>query len=336
MLYWKSMSNSKKKESKEKRFLEFKQTKPVQLSLFELLEGKERDYSNTVELYDFMPKYVWGKVERIGGSYLPILSREFECRGKKFSIEISPARIKDAKSEIEYYPSKREEIVEDGLRKLLVEGQGSFLDDEVAVAFTIYQLQKELSENGHTYSRDQIKQSLMILAMTRIHLKSEDNETEMIFSPIETLGFRGRDGEIQTFARLSPLITKSIKENNFRMFNYEKVMSYRSVIARQLHKRMSHHYTQASLTNPYHIMLTTIIRDFGLTQQQQLRNNQIEVEKALNEMQEKNAILNYKLEKVFESKPRMKLIDVKFNILPHPKFVTEVTVANVKKKNNLT
>ncbi len=325
------MANLSKKE-KEKKFLEFKKSKPIQLNLFELLEGKERDYSNTVELYDFMPKYVWGKVERIAGAYLPTLNREFECRGKKFKIEITPARIKDKKNEIEYYPSKREEIVEDGLRKLLVEGQGNFLDGEVGVAFTIYQLQKELKESGHTYSRDQIKQSLLILAKTKIHLKSDDNEIEVIFSPIETLGFRGKDGEIQTFVRLSPLVTKSVKERSFRLFNYEKVMSYKSVIARQLHKRMSHHYTQASLTNPYHIMLTTIIRDFGLTQQQQLRNNQIEVEKAIEEMKLKNTIINYKIEKVIESKPRIKLLDVKFIIQPHPNFVTEVTEANLKKK----
>ena len=41
-------------------------------------------------------------------------------------------------------------------------------------------------------------------------------------------------------------------------------MSYKTVTARQLHKRMAHHYTQASLSEHYTIMLTTIIRDFGL------------------------------------------------------------------------
>lgn len=326
------MANTGKKKTKEKKFVEFKQTKPLQLNFFELLEQRDRDYSNTVELYDFMPKYVWGKVERIAEKYLPTLSREFECRGKKFTIELTPARIKDGESETEFYPSKREEIIEDGLRKLLVEGQGAFLDGEIGVTFTIYQLQKELKDNGHTYSRDQIKQSLLILAKTKIQLRSEDSETEIIFSPIETLGFRGKDGEIQTFIRFSPLVTKSIKERSFRLYNYEKVMSYKSVIARQLHKRMSHHYTQASLSNSYSILLTTIIRDFGLTKQAQLRNNQIEIEKAIEEMMDKDTILNCKTEKIIETKPRIKLLDVKFIIQPHPSFAAEVTEANTKKK----
>ena len=45
-----------------KKFLEFEQESPQQLSLFALLDSrKESNYSNTVELYDFLPKYVWGK-----------------------------------------------------------------------------------------------------------------------------------------------------------------------------------------------------------------------------------------------------------------------------------
>jgi hypothetical protein len=75
-------------------------------------------------------------------------------------------------------------------------------------------------------------------------------------------------------------------------------MSYKSVVARLLHKRLSHHYTQASLSDPYHFLLTTIIQDFGLTKQEQLRNNQIEVEKVLEEMKGKNVVLNFKADKV--------------------------------------
>jgi len=68
-----------------KKFLEYKQTARFQLSLFDLLDN-EKDFSHTIELYDFMPKYVWGKVERVGGVFLPRLEREFKCRGKKYRL----------------------------------------------------------------------------------------------------------------------------------------------------------------------------------------------------------------------------------------------------------
>jgi hypothetical protein len=322
---------SKKELEKPKLFSQHKQEKPHQLTLFELLKDEE-EYSHTVELYDFMPKYVWGKVKRVGGVYLPTLRREFECRGRKYSLEIAPARITDGNTEIECFPSKREEMVEDALRKMMAEGQGIFLDGEAGISFTLYQLQKELKNRGHSYSTQQIKQALTILARTSIELKSEDAEIEIYFSPIETLGFKGKNDEKQTFVRFSPLVTKSIQERTFRLINYEQVMSYKSVIARLLHKRLSHHYTQASMTDPYHFLLTTVIRDFGLTKQEQLRNNQIEVEKALDEMKRKNVVLNFKADKVIESGARAKLVDVKFSLQPHPFFVSDVKKANVRKQ----
>lgn len=325
-------SRLKRKIQSDKKFSEFDQTQPHQLSLFDLLE-KEKEFSHTIELYDFIPKYVWGKVERIAGVYLPRLEREFECRGRKYNLTLYPASIEDANGNEKYhYPSKREEIVEDVLRKIMAEGSGIFLDGEAAVQFTIYQLQKELKDSGHTYSRSQIKESLTILTRTDIELKSESGNLEVLFSPIETLGFSGQNEETNTFVRFSPLVTNSIKERTFRLFNYEKVMSYRSVIARQLHKRMSHHYTQASLTETYTILLTTIIRDFGLTRRKQLKDNLRDVEQAIEEMIEQKVILKYSSEKIIEKSPRFKIVDVKLNFIPHPEFITEVKFANSKQK----
>jgi hypothetical protein len=89
-----------------------------------------------------MPKYVWGKVERVGGVYLPTLRREFECRGRKYSLEIAPARITDGDKEIECFPSKREEMVEDALRKMMAEGQGIFLDGEAGIRLRFISFKK--------------------------------------------------------------------------------------------------------------------------------------------------------------------------------------------------
>ena len=50
----------RRKRDKKKNFEQYDQTKPLQLVLFEL-DPKDRDYSQTVELYDFIPKYNWGK-----------------------------------------------------------------------------------------------------------------------------------------------------------------------------------------------------------------------------------------------------------------------------------
>lgn len=317
------------------RLEDFKPSEPMQLSLFGFTQPQSKSFSNTIELYDFMPKYHWGKVQRVGGKFLDSLEREFECRGKRYRVNVQPASIKD-KNGIEkyYYPSKREELVEDALRRLVTAGQGLFLDELAGVTFTLYQLQQELKRNGHSYSTNELKESLLICAKTNITVTTEDGSAVLISSLFETLGLQSREdwknkGErSKAFVRFNTLVTESIKRGTFRQLNYDKAMSYRSVIARQLHKRMSHHYTQASIAHPYHILLSTIIRDFGLAEYDTPKHNLRNVKKAIEEMKTSDILLNYKIEPTHDPNNRNKFIDAKLILVPHPSFVSEVMQAN--------
>ena len=325
-----------------KKLEDYKQTKPPQLSLFEMLAPEDKSFSNTIELYDFIPKYHWGKTERIGGKFLDSLEREFECRGIKYTVKIRPASIEEEDgTERYYYPSKREELVEDALRKLATEGQGLFLDDEAGVTFSLYQLQEELKKNGHTYSIREIKDALYICARTNFTVTTEDNKGIISSNLFETLGLYTREDwkdkgkKSSAFVKFNSLVTRSIREYTFRQVNYEKVMNYRSVIARQLHKRMSHHYTQASLNTSYNMLLSSIIRDLGLTQYAQLPGNLRDVETSLEEMKENEVLLYYQIEKIIDGKKHSKLLDAKFILTPHPKFINDALKANgiIKKIN---
>lgn len=322
----------------EKRLEDYQQSEPLQLSLFRLLDLKPADqprYSNTIELYDFMPKYHWGKVERIGGEFLRVLEREFECRGTKYKITVAPAVIKDKDGVNRYYyPSKREELVEDALRRLATTEKGVFLDDRAGVTFTLYQLQQELKKNGHSYSIKEIKDSLFICNRTSITVTTDDGAAVLGSNMFETLGLQTREDWKETgkkqkaFVRFNSLVTESIKKGAFRQLDYEKVMSYSSVIARQLHKRMSHHFTQASLTTRYEIKLSTIIRDFGLAEYARPSLNLAHVLKALDEMKEKSVIVSYEVQKTLDHANRNKITDAKFTLTPHPFFSVEARKIN--------
>lgn len=325
-----------------KKLGDYSQTESVQLDLFEFIQPKEKHYSNTIELYDFMPKYHWGKVERINDTFLKSLERSFECRGTKYKIEIKPARLKDKEgTEREYFPSKREELVEDALRRFATAGQGLFLDDAAGVTFTLYQLQQELKRNGHSYSTAQLKNALLICAETKILVSTSDGTDVFVSSIFETLGLQTREDwkdkgqKSKAFVRFNSLVTESIKTGTFRQLNYEKAMSYKSIIARQLPKRMSHHYTQASITQPYNITLSTIIRDFGLTKYDTPKHNLRNVCKALDEMKKFEVLLSYRIEPTHDAQARNKLINAKLILTPHPIFAGEVMQAN-KRHGRLT
>lgn len=318
---------------------DYNKSKPVQLSLFELVHPSERDYSNTIELYDFIPKYVWGRVERIQEKFLEPIEREFDCRGQSYRVRIAPARIKDSDGvSRDYFPGKREELVEDALRKIATAGQGIFLDNEAGVTFTLYQLQQELKRTGHSYSITQIKEALMVCVGTNLQLTDTSGQDVLMSSIFDTIGLQTREdwegqGEkTKAFVRFNALVTISIRNRTFRQFNYEVSMGYQNVISRQLHKRMSHHFTQASFVQPFTILLSTVIKDFGLTTYEKLSHNLRDVEVALKEMVEKDVLFKYDLNKILDEKRRNKIADVRLVLYPHPNFVSEVIDANKKQK----
>lgn len=322
---------------------DYRETKAEQISLFEVIDlAEHHKYSNTIELYDQIPKYFWGKQERINGEFLRPIRREFEHRGQRYNLVISPAYIEEDDGTFRhYFPSKREELVEDALRKFATEGQGRTLSDLASVKFTLHQLQQELKRNGHSYSKKQIKDALMICAGTHLTVKSQDGQTALVSTMFDTIGLQTREEWEDTgrtanaFVRFNPLVDTAIKGRAYRLYNYEKCLSYDNTIARQLHKRLAHHYKQASFLNAnnyYHINLTTIIRDFGLTPYASLSHNLRDVLAALKELKAKDTIMDYNIKKTNAPAGQKKLLEATITIIPSTAFTDEVKKANWREK----
>jgi hypothetical protein len=321
-----------KPDKPEKTFEEYEKT---QLPLPFTFPKTEKQYSNTIELYDAIPKYFWGRIsskDRIGGRFLNILRREFEFRKRAFTVKITPARLEDRMGmEKDYYPGKREELVEDALRKIASDGNGLFLDGYAAVIFSLHQLQKELREMGHSYSIRQIKDAILICHKSTLMLESEDGTTTVGFHMFETVGLQTRKdwqekGErTRCFIRFNTLVTQSIKSSTFRQLNYRECMTYKKNLARWLHKRMSHLYTQAKWDNSYSILLSTVIRDSGMTRYENLKDNLGEVRKVFDEMTRKMVLSDVREEMRFSGR---KILDVKFTLKPGYSFIRDMVRAN--------
>lgn len=326
---------TKSKVKQKKKLEEFTAEKPFQLELFELTDPEETPYSNSVELYDAIPKFHWGGVKRIEGKFLDTIARDFMHRGRMYKVQVSPARITGRGGvSRDHFPGVREELVEDALRKLVAEGHGVFLDDAASVVgFTLYELQKELEKRGHGYKLADIKEALLVCAGTSIELSSADGETTMVSHMFETLGLQTREDwkkqgkKAKAFVRFNTLVTQSIKNRTFRQINYAQSMAYKKTLARWFHKRLSHYFVQADHTNFYHLLLTTIIRDSGMKQYPRLTDNLREVKKALDEVVAAGVLDKYEIEKI-HGRPRSKIVDVKFLLHPSFKFVREMKQAN--------
>jgi hypothetical protein len=319
----------------KKDITEYKQSRSIQLDLFDVSD-QNQEYSNTVELYDVMPKYFFGGVEReIGKNVegLPILNREFYHRTKGYKLNILPAAIADKKSgkTIYYYPSQREELVEDVIRKLAITKKSSlFLDEDSAARFSLYEVREELSKIGHGYSLNQIKQAIEICNNSILKITLKGGTEIEAASPI--FPFVGRetsnkikDGKNKYIVMFHPLVTKSINEGTYRLINYEKLMKMKMPLARWLNKRISHLFSQATIDNPYQLKLSTIIQDSGMKEYSQRGDSIRQVSKALEELKKFNIISKFKIQKNLE---KNKILDATFIMYVSEEFVSDVKKAN--------
>jgi hypothetical protein len=165
-----------------------KRTNPTQLSLFQTFYPDNEKYSNTIELYDAIPKYYPTKhiaPLRIDDTFLRVLTREFEHKGEAYKLMLRPARIvyKDG-GEQDFFPSFREEMVEEALRKIACDSlNGVFLNEQAGVQFTLYELQKELRARGHALNLQELVESLKICNLASFSVEKADG-TAIIQSPI--------------------------------------------------------------------------------------------------------------------------------------------------------
>jgi len=267
-----------------------------------------------------------GDIEQSGifSIYLPVITREFQHKGNSYQVEIRPARItyKNRKEkEKEFYPTYREELIEEALRKIACDNlKGIYLDNAAGVQFTLYELKKELETRGHAINIPDLIESLKICNLTSISIQKDDGKTLMQSPIFPTLLLASKDDWLENpkkarcYIQFNPLVTASINQITYRQFDYAKYMEYKHRLSRWLHKRLCHNYIQASLFNTYTIKMTTILRDSGTQVSDIPSRNVRRIDESLNELKDKDILMRYEKE-ILRGK-RNSIADIKYDLSP--------------------
>lgn len=323
-----------------------------QLSLFQGFlanTGDQREaLSNAVDLWDSLPRYSVSRARmnalRTPEGLLQVMELPFTYKGRSLVASIHPASVKgrDGKR-LSFYPSAREELVEHALRKISAEQHAGFFDHpsyRSGARFSLYQLRKELEQQGHSLRYDELVEALDILSLSSIEITATNEDGDEAFARSTYLaaltGVRRKDYEADRatrwVAQFHPLVTQSIDQVTYRQFNYHRLMQCKSQIARWLVYQLVLKFTQAAMLQAFEMRYSTIKRDSALLNgYKQERQAVAALDEAWEELRALGALSIVK--KVEQRGARNKLEDVIYTLHPTAQFVAEQKAANARQRD---
>lgn len=341
------MAKNKLPDTKPKRPPE-KTSKSIQFDLFgKFLSNNPDEVSNTIEIWESIPKYFFtptlmDKLRSEDGLAKPYTWEYTHRRNNEtlsYRVEIQPALIKqDSGGYLAVFPSASEEMIEEVLKKLLLEQNLGVHDpDKVEswVRFTLSMIHKELKSRGRERNRTQIKRSLDIMSQTFIKVFCEDKE--LYRGPIlSDVFFVDREAYLEDAdtlwsARLPALLSLGINEMVYRQYNYGRFWVCDEQLSRWIYKRLVNRFIQAGEGAEYSILYSEIKQSSGMLQMKSEQGNRRKVESSLEELKSSCVLASYKINHAQDGK---KILDTKYTLIAGDEFIKEQKAANKRKNDN--
>jgi len=322
-------------------------SKSFQMDLFsEFLANDESEFSNTVDLWERIPKYFLSPQEqktlRTNEGLAQSYSQDYVLRGKNgeplpYKVKIQPALIEQPDgTDKAFFPTRSEELIEEVLKKIFTEQNLGIHDPknvESWVKFSYSMIKRELEQRGCSRNHPEIKQSLEIMSKCILTVFEDEKEiyTGSILQDYCSVDRRRflDDPKAYHVARLSVFISHAVNTLQFRQYNYKRLMDCKEQLSRWLLRRLINRFTYASLLTNHHFMFSTIKTESGLLRQSVERNNRLKVLAALDELKKTGAIFSYDVE---EKRAGRKIADVKYTVTPTHEFSSEQKAANKREK----
>lgn len=317
-------------------------TRSVQSTQFDLfaqfVANDASEVSNAVEIWETIPKYFLTprQVEKLrtqNGHANPIKWSYTD----DMEIKIQPALVEQSDGRfLAFFPGVTEELVEEALKKILSDQRfGMHLPDhqETWVRFSLQMIKRELQAKNRSRSIDEIKHAVEVMASCVLTLSKDGKEIwkGSILQDLVTVGREEflHDSNALHVARLPLFISQAINQLDYRQYNYQHYLQCSEQLARWLYKQLIHRYRQASDSNMYHFLYSTLARNSALLRQTRPVDNRRKVISALDELKRRKILRSYQAQM---EKHGSKIIDVKYTIKPTLEFINEQKAANRRDK----
>ena len=337
------MAETKKALAKNKEKPPSQPIKSIQHDLFSnFLTNDESEVSNTVDLWERIPKYFLSPQEqktlRTAEGLAKPYTQEYILRGKNgeplsYKIVIQPALIEQPDGEYKaFFPTKSEEIIEEVLKKIFTEQNLGIHDPknvESWVKFSYGMINKELRKNNCSRTHQKIKHSLEIMSKCILTAYEEGEEiyTGAILQDYCSVDRKQylNDTKALHIARLSVFISHAVNTLQFRQYNYKRLMNCKEQLSQWLLRRIINRFTYASVITSHNFLFSTVKIESSLLRAKIEGDNRKKVLAALDELKETGALFSYEIEEKWDGR---KIIDIKYTVKPTQEFSSEQKAAN--------
>jgi hypothetical protein len=311
----------------------------------------DNDLGNLVNIYDALPRFAWsGKT--VHSVQDMTLVKEGTINGEPFKVELKAVamsrrlkikgKLTDEIEHVGLFPGAREEFVEEALRKFSTQGSSKFNEDECSVQFTLYELQKELQSQKHTYTYAELREALAILSASLLRIQTRTSDGEVInitsnFLPFLAVRSRnkksaaykepgpGEDPESAVLCKavLHPLICQSIAKGDYRLYQYATSMSLTNGLARALFRMLSFKWRNASPNHPFSFSLVEFLSGTARGLSKRMPEDFRAMNIAIEQLVKENAIQRFEHTKVRLPKGKG-AADYNYRLWPTNEFVTTI------------
>lgn len=315
----------------------------LKLDLFELDPLRDKNYSNTLEIYDMAGKFLYDKSQKFlrkASAEETEFTRITQYKGIDLSVSVTAANIertvKGKKERFFVFPGAREEIIEDVLRKLATERRAEAYEATtgvnagakfVGIRFSLYEIFEELKRVGKSYNYNEIKEALHIMNRSILTIKSMDDSIDLTapFFPIMAMADRGKNkSEIRSFVCFHPMVTDVILTLNFRRFNYAKALEFSKHYTRLTYKRLCHRWIQAAPGKPYNVLLSSLVKAMKEPYANTWQDKAL-FKDVMEDLVKSDVLERYEME---EKKEGRKIVDWKFILYASNSFAKQMAANN--------
>lgn len=304
-------------------------------------EADRVKYSNSMTFWDAVPKHVSNKDMarlRDGNRRLPVLVRRFVHKGVAWQLSIQPASVihRDGRT-IDYYPSAREALVEDALRKIATEAQQGYCGKRnngggrSGVRFSMKQIRELLEGQKRYLSHQDIMEAIAVMQSVLLTIVAEDGREGLgthILGDIYMGPRNGRQAQFQRrwIAEFNNIVTQELMAGCYRQYHFDTMITLQTQLARWLYLFCVRTWLNASPRDRMRIGLLDIQRDSGLLECARLSRANAKLHAALKELEEAGIVV---IEGIEEKRgTRNALRDMRYSLAATQQFTGETVRAN--------